>query len=53
LKQTTIIIIKITNGKTLQIVPIMLTKDALSTPLLTKIVNSQQKMMAIIIDGKF
>ena len=40
------------NGTTLQKVPIVLTKEALSTPLLTRKVKAQQKMIATMIDGR-
>ena len=53
LKKTTQIITNIINGTTLQKVPIVLMKEALSTPCSTRKVNNQQIIMAKIIDGRF
>lgn len=53
LKETMQMITNIINGTTLQKVPIVLTNEALSTPLLTKKVKAQQKMIATMIEGRF
>lgn len=52
LKETIQMITNMINGTTLQKVPIVLTKEALSTPLLTRKVKAQQKMIAAMIDGR-
>lgn len=53
LKETMQMITNIINGTTLQKVPIVLTNEALSTPLLTRKVKAQQKMIATMIEGRF
>ena len=53
LKEMTIKMMNKTSGMILKTVPIELMNEALSTPWLTKIVNSQQKMIATMIEGRF